>query len=107
MNPNEVQEKKAKDVVHYVNIIESFKHLVQDSSFVTMEEKNIIPGNDSLLRDVKDGELYSDRDQSEDSRVHQGLQEGLQVYEGGGGQGEVELGQGGQDQGGEDREVQS
>ena len=50
-----------------------------------MEEINIIPGNDSLLRDVKDGELYSDRDQSEDSRVHQGLQEGQQGYEGGGG----------------------
>ena len=29
--------------------------------------------------------LTSDRDQSEDSRVHQGLQEGQQGYEGGGG----------------------
>ena len=58
MNPKEVKEKKAKDVVHYVNIIESFKHLVQDSSFVAMEEKNVSPANDSILRDLKDGELY-------------------------------------------------
>ena len=58
LNPKDVKEKKAKDVVHYVNIIESFKHHVQDSSFVAMEEKNIIPANDSILRDVKDGELY-------------------------------------------------
>ena len=58
LNPKEIKEKKAKDVVHYINVIESFKNLVQDSSFVAMEEKNINPANDSIIRDVKDGELY-------------------------------------------------
>ena len=40
--------------------------------------------------------LTSDRDQSEDSRVHQGLQEGQQGYEGGGGGVMVLKGTGGQ-----------
>jgi hypothetical protein len=43
--------------MHYVSVIESFKNLIQDSSFLAMEERNIVPELETL-GDVKDGELY-------------------------------------------------
>jgi hypothetical protein len=58
LNPKSVKKDKApKDVMHYVSVIESFKNLIQDSSFLAMEERNIVPELETL-GDVKDGELY-------------------------------------------------
>ena len=60
LNPKEVKEAAAvKEVLHYVPIIESFKNLVQDPTFIDMKEKNIAnDGSNIILKDVKDGELY-------------------------------------------------
>ena len=60
LNPREVKEEKApKAVMHYIPIIETFKNLVQDPSFIEMMEKNVVTNDsESSYKDVKDGDLY-------------------------------------------------
>ena len=58
LNAKEMKESGAsKDVMHYVSVVDNFKNLIQDSSFLAMEERNVIPESESLI-DVKDGEYY-------------------------------------------------
>jgi hypothetical protein len=58
LNPKQIKEERApKDVIHYVPVIETFKNLIQDCSFLAMEERNVVPESESLV-DVKDGELF-------------------------------------------------
>ena len=59
LNPKAVKDKKEpKAVVHYVPVVESFKNLVQDPSFVKAVENNIQNEDSEVLKDVKDGHLY-------------------------------------------------
>ena len=59
LNPKAVKDKKEpKAVVHYVPVVESFKNLVQDPSFVKAVENNIQNEDSEVLKDVKDGLLY-------------------------------------------------
>ena len=48
-----------KAVVHYVNVIETVRNLVQDPSFNNLIERtNVADHSDTKLRDVKDGQLF-------------------------------------------------
>ena len=60
LNSRQVREEKSpKAVVHYVNIVETFRNLVQDPSFNDMIEKSKVTNNsETKLNDVKDGHLY-------------------------------------------------
>ena len=60
LNSRQVKEEKSpKAVVHYVNIVETFRNLVQDPSFNDMIEKSKVTNNsETKLNDVKDGHLY-------------------------------------------------
>ena len=57
LNKSEVQAGMKKDVLHYVPIVDSFKTLVQDTSFnkmVSMKKRR----NDTKVRDMKDGTVF-------------------------------------------------
>ena len=60
LNPKQVREAKSpKAVVHYVNVIETVRNLVQDPSFNNLVERtNVADHSDTKLRDVKDGQLF-------------------------------------------------
>ena len=59
LNPKQVEDKKApKDVVHYVSIIDTFKNLIQDSTYNEMVESSDPNKENDKVKDVKDGELY-------------------------------------------------
>ena len=57
MNKEQVEEGFAKEVVHYVPIKESFKHLIQDKSFLSVIEnaRNERKRNKGVLSDIMDG----------------------------------------------------
>ena len=61
LNESEVKEGKAKDVVHYIPMLESLKTLVEDETFQTaLAQSNVdvdSPNPDSL-NDIKDGNVY-------------------------------------------------
>ena len=60
LNQDEVKLGKPKEVYHYVPIIPSMKHLLEDRTFIEVLEKERnkdIPEKD-ILRDIKDGSMY-------------------------------------------------
>ena len=58
-NPKEVKNgSNPKAVMHYVPIIKSVINIVQDSSFRKATENNISDVSSSILKDIKDGEIY-------------------------------------------------
>ena len=57
---NQVEMKRdgcAKEVMHYVSIVETMKNLVKDNTFIEVTENNT-SGQDYPIRDVKDGLVY-------------------------------------------------
>ena len=59
LNPKAVKNKKeSKAVIHYVPIIDTFKNLVQDPSFIEAMESNVQNNDRETLKDVKDGHIY-------------------------------------------------
>ena len=59
LNPKAVKNKtESKAVIHYVPIIDAFKNLIQDPSFIDVMECNVQNSDTETLKDVKDGHLY-------------------------------------------------
>ena len=59
LNPKEVKNKtESKAVIHYVPIINTFKNLIQDPSFIDVMESNVQNSDTETFKDVKDGHLY-------------------------------------------------
>ena len=58
LNKAEVRKGTRKEVIHYVSIVESFKTLVQDSSFIKMLNGKKVQRADDKIRDIKDGSVY-------------------------------------------------
>ena len=48
------------EVVHFIPILETFKHLVEDRSFIEVLEKsrNEAKDNNDVIKDIKDGSVY-------------------------------------------------
>jgi hypothetical protein len=64
LNPEEVKNGASKDVIHYVDVKDSFKTLVEDKSFLGVIEnnKNRVRVSDTteVLRDLCDGSAHKD-----------------------------------------------
>ena len=59
LNPRAVKEKReAKAVVHYIPIVDTFRNLVQDPSFIEVTENFVQNCDPETFKDVKDGHLY-------------------------------------------------
>ena len=60
LNQEEVDRGLPKEVVHYIPILETFKHLVEDRSFIEVLEKsrNEAKDNNDVIKDIKDGSVY-------------------------------------------------
>ena len=61
LNPEEVKTGSPKDVVHYIPILDAFKALVEDGSFINLLEDSRNQerrDNDRVIEDVKDGDAY-------------------------------------------------
>ena len=58
-NSKEVRDgKETKASMHYIPIVQTIKNLVQDSTFMEVSETMIGDHSKSVLRDVKDGNIY-------------------------------------------------
>ena len=59
LNPQEVKQGKPKEVLHYISVVDSFKMLLEDDSFIELlsnsNRDRSVPG---ILRDIKDGSAY-------------------------------------------------
>ena len=63
LNPEEVKQGSPKDVIHYVPLLEAFKNLVEDKSFVTAlnnSRNEVRAGDDDLIEDVSDGSAFKE-----------------------------------------------
>ena len=58
LNKAEVKLGARKEVLHYVSIVESFKTLVQDPSFIKMFNLKKVQRADGKIRDIEDGSVY-------------------------------------------------
>ena len=57
LNPEDVEMGRPKEV-HYVPVIESFKNILEDQTFMDVLENVEAPDNvDSVIRDIKDGSV--------------------------------------------------
>ena len=62
LNPEEVKQGARKDVVHYIPLLEAFRNLVEDKSFITALEnaRNDARVGDGQIEDVTDGSAYKE-----------------------------------------------
>ena len=60
LNKNEVSVGKPNDVFHYVPVVQSFKLLVEDQTFIVMmdKEREKEKLDKDVLKDIKDGSVY-------------------------------------------------
>ena len=60
LNKEAVKKGAKKECFHYVNIIDSFRALIEDKNVIDAIEEtgNEKPSDDDLLSDIKDGSLY-------------------------------------------------
>ena len=60
LNPEEVKQGARKDVGHYVPLLEAFKNLVEDGSFISalVNARNEVRKGDGQIEDVTDGSAY-------------------------------------------------
>ena len=64
LNKEAVKKGAKKECFHYVNIIDSFRALIEDKNVIDAIEEtgNEKPSDDDLLSDIKDGSLYKNLD---------------------------------------------
>ena len=62
LNPEEVKQGARKDVVHYIPLLEAFRNLVEDQSFITALEnaRNDARVGDGQIEDVTHGSAYKE-----------------------------------------------
>ena len=61
LNKEEVSRGEAKEVIHYVPVTQSFKHLLEDKSFNDLlenERNNLDKADKDVLRDFTDGSAF-------------------------------------------------
>ena len=62
LNEEEVKNGAKPDVIHYIDVKESFKHLIEDKSLVeVLEQEREKPyKNDGVFRDLRDGSAFKE-----------------------------------------------
>ena len=62
LNAEGVKKGEAKDVIHYIPVTESFKHLLEDKTFneVLDREREVAEKNDEILKDLTDGTAFKE-----------------------------------------------
>ena len=60
LNMEEVERGAVKEVVHYIPVIETFKYLLEDETFITVLEKEREKSSSKadIIQDIKDGSHY-------------------------------------------------
>ena len=60
LNETEVKNGVPKDVLHYIPVIETFKHILEDKTMIKVLEKAREERNskEGVIRDIKDGRMY-------------------------------------------------
>ena len=62
LNPEKSRMGETKDKYHYISILESFKCLVQDPSFLKVVSGSSSSSSNSKLNDLKDGIIYKNNE---------------------------------------------
>ena len=58
LNKEDVKRGEKKEVFHYVSVVETFRNILEDPSFIKMKSMEIIENQEDKFQDLKDGSNF-------------------------------------------------